>query len=288
MATQSAPPTARQAIFITGAASGMGRETAKLFAGKGWFVGASDINDGGLKTLEQELGHDNVCIRKLDVTDKKDFDLALGEFAKRSGGRLDLMYNNAGIGESGWFEDVPYEAAMRVVQINFVGVLNGVYAALPWLKQTPNSMLFTTSSSSATYGMPRIAVYAATKHAVKGLTEALSVEFERHGVRVADVLPGLIDTAILRSTPLRSGDQQKPTDEEFYARVPKKGMFRLMPADSVAKCVWEAYHGRKLHYYVPPEIAWIDRIKGFAPTFVRNRIVKLLPALDPDAAHKAK
>jgi len=285
----TSPPAAaatRRTIFITGSASGMGRETAKLFAAKGWLVGATDVNDAGLKTLEQELGHDNCWIRKLDVTNKSDFDAALDEFARRAGERLDLMFNNAGIGESGWFEDVPYDAAMRVVQINFVGVLNGVYAALPWLKKTPNSLLFTTSSSSATYGMPRIAVYAATKHAVKGLTEALSVEFKRHGVRVADVLPGLIDTAILRSTPNRSGDAPKPSEDEFYAQVPKKGMFRLMPADSVAKCVWEAYHGTKLHYYVPAEVAWIDRIKGFAPNFIRNRIMKLLPGLDPSAAQK--
>lgn len=276
-----ADPAARKAIFITGAASGMGRETAKLFASKEWFVGASDVNIAGLQTLQQELGSENCFIRKLDVTAKPDFEAALAEFAAKSGGRLDLLFNNAGIGESGWFEDVPYEAAMRVVQINFIGALNGAYAALPWLKKTTNSLLFTTSSSSATYGMPRIAVYAATKHAVKGLTEALSVEWARHGVRVADVLPGLIDTAILRSTPNRSGDAPKPTEDEFYARAPKKGMFRLMPADSVAKCVWHAYHeGRKLHYYVPEDVAWIDRIKGFAPNFIRGRIMKMFPALN--------
>jgi len=269
----------RQAIFITGAASGMGRETAMLFAGKGWFVGATDVNEGGLQTLQQVLGSENCWIRKLDVTAKSDFEAALAAFTEKSGGRLDLMFNNAGIGESGWFEDVPYEASMRVVQINFVGALNGAYAALPWLKKTPNSLLFTTSSSSATYGMPRIAVYAATKHAVKGLTEALSIEWARHGVRVADVLPGLIDTAILRSTPNRTGDAPKPTEEQFYANVPKKGMFRLMPASSVAECVWKAYHGNKLHYYVPEEIAWIDRIKGFAPNYMRARILKLLPGM---------
>lgn len=274
---------ARKAIFITGAASGMGRETAMLFAGKGWFVGATDVNLDGLKTLEQVLGSENCWVRKLDVTAKQDFESALAEFCGKSGGRLDLMFNNAGIGESGWFEDVPYEAAMRVVQINFVGALNGAYASLPWLKKTPNSLLFSTSSSSATYGMPRIAVYAATKHAVKGLTEALSVEWARHGIRVADVLPGLIDTAILRSTPNRTGDTPKPTEEQFYANVPKKGMFRLMPASSVAECVWKAYHGNKLHYYVPDEIAWIDRIKGFAPGFMRARILKLFPALSAKA-----
>jgi NAD(P)-dependent dehydrogenase (short-subunit alcohol dehydrogenase family) len=276
-------PTAgpRQAIFITGAASGMGRETAKLFASKGWLVGATDVNLDGLKTLEQELGSENVWISKLDVTSKADFDAVLAAFGQKSGGRLDVMFNNAGIGESGWFEDVPYDAAMRVVQINFVGALNGAYASLPLLKMTPNSLLFTTSSSSATYGMPRIAVYAATKHAVKGLTEALSVEWARHKVRVADVLPGLIDTAILRSTPNRSGDAPKPTEDQFYANAPKKGMFRLMPASSVAECVWRAYSSpkTKLHYYVPDEIAWIDRIKGFAPSYMRGRILKLFPAL---------
>lgn len=263
----------RKSIFITGAASGMGRETAKLFHDKGWFVGATDVNTDGLKTLEQEIGADNCTTRRLDVTDKKDFDAAIAAFAEETGGKLDLLFSNAGIGEGGWFEDIPYEAAMRVVNVNFIGVINSVYAGLPLLKATPNSLCFITSSSSATYGMPRIAVYAATKFGVKGLTEALSVEFSRFGVRVADVLPGLIDTNILRATPNHSGGPQ-PTDPDFLNAAPKKGMFRLMPATSVADCVWTAYHGDKIHYYVPPEIAWIDRIKAFAPRFVRAQITK--------------
>ncbi|MBI1238958.1 MAG: SDR family oxidoreductase [Alphaproteobacteria bacterium] len=272
----------RKSIFITGAASGMGRATALLFSRRGWYVGAADIDEAGLGTLVQELGSENCFSVKLDVTDKTAFDEALAAFAEKTGGQLDLMYNNAGIGESGWFEDVPYEASMRVVAINLGGVLNGIYASLPYLKRTPNSLLFTTSSSSATYGMPRIAVYAATKHAVKGLTEALSIEFARHNVRVADVLPGLIDTAILRSTPNRSGDAPKPSEEDFYSNAPKKGMFRLMPAESVAECVWGAYqHPTRLHWYVPDEVVWIDRLKGLLPEFVRGRIVKLFPQLAP-------
>ena len=148
---------------------------------------------------------------------------------------MDVLFNNAGIGESGWFEDVPYEAAMRVVQVNFVGVLTGIYTALPLLKATKNSLCFTTSSSSATYGMPRLAVYSATKHAVKGLTEALSIEFARHGIRVADTLPGLIDTAILRNTPNRSDGRTPDEAETMLANAPKKGPFRLMPPSAVAR-----------------------------------------------------
>lgn len=266
----------RKAIFITGAASGMGRETAKLFSERGWFAGAFDVDEAGLRSLEQELGADNVLVRRLDVRDKAAFDEAVAAFGAETGGRMDMLFNNAGIGEGGWFEDVPVEAARRVVEINLMGVINGIYAALPLLKATPNAMCFTTSSSSATYGMPRIAVYSATKHAVKGLTEALSVEFARHGVRVADVLPGLIDTPILRTSTNHSNDRPKPTDEEFYANVPKKGPFRLMPARAVAEVVWQAYGSDRLHWYVPPEIAWIDRIKGFAPGFMRARIAKMI------------
>lgn len=269
----------RKSIFITGAASGMGREAAKLFADKGWFIGAFDVNTDGLETLQQEIGSDNCLIRRFDVTDKADFDAAMVAFAEETGGKLDLLFSNAGIGESGWFEDIPFEAALRVVQVNLIGVIASLYAALPLLKATPGSLAFITSSSSATYGMPRIAVYSATKHAVKGLTEALSIEFARHGVRVADALPGLIDTAILRSTPNRSGDGPMPSEDEFYAVAPKRGMFRLMPARAVAETVWLAYGSDKLHWYVPADLAWIDRIKGIAPRFMRMQIAKNMSGL---------
>lgn len=273
-----------KSVFITGAGSGMGREGAKLFHGKDWRVGAVDRNDAGLATLTEELGGDRLWTRAVDVTDKAALDGALADFcAGNNGGGLDMMWNNAGIGESGWFEDVPYDAAMRVVDINFKAVLSGAYAALPYLKKTPGSLMFSTSSSSGTYGMPRLAVYSATKHAVKGLTEALSVEWQRHGVRVADVLPGLIDTAILTTTTNHSDDGGAPmTAEQLRATAPKKGMFRLMPAASVAETAWQAYHNpKRLHWYVPKSIRLIDLFKGLSPEFVRRSIVKSLPALMP-------
>jgi NAD(P)-dependent dehydrogenase (short-subunit alcohol dehydrogenase family) len=273
-----------KSIFITGAGSGMGREGAKLFHAKGWRVGAVDRNDDGLATLSRELGTDRLFTRAVDVTDKAALEGALADFcAGNAGGGLDMMWNNAGIGESGWFEDVPYEAAMRVVEVNFKAVLTGAYVALPYLKKTPGSLMFSTSSSSGTYGMPRLAVYSSTKHAVKGLTEALSVEWDRHGVRVADVLPGLIDTAILTTTTNHSDGGSTMSAEELRASAPKKGLFRLMPATSVAEAAWQAYHNpKRLHWYVPKSIRLIDVLKGLSPELVRGRIVKSLPALMPD------
>jgi NAD(P)-dependent dehydrogenase (short-subunit alcohol dehydrogenase family) len=274
-------PEPIRSIFITGAGSGMGRAGAELFHGRGWRVAAVDRNSDGLASLAEGLGTDRVWTRQVDVTDKAALEAALSDFCAGNG--LDMMWNNAGIGHAGWFEDVPYDAAMAVVDVNFKAVLTGAYVALPHLKKAPGSLMFSTSSSSATYGMPQIAVYSATKHAVKGLTEALSVEWRRHGVRVADVLPGLIDTAILVDTPNHSNGAAPSSRADVSATAPKKGMFRLMPASSVADAAWGAYHDpKRLHWYVPEGIRWIDRLKGISPEFVRGRITKELPKLMGD------
>jgi NAD(P)-dependent dehydrogenase (short-subunit alcohol dehydrogenase family) len=264
----------RKSIFITGAASGMGRETARLFREKGWFIGGYDVNVDGLRALEKELGADNCVVRRLDVTDKPDYEKALAEFGAATGGKMDILYNNAGIGVGGFFDEQPFEDILRVVHVNFIGVLNGIHSAIGLLKATPGSLCFTTSSSSATYGMPGIAVYSATKHAVKGLTEALSIEFRRYAVRAADTLPGLIDTAIL-----------PPGAAE---RAPKEGMFRLIHPIEVAKIVWEAYHSDKLHWYVPEEICDLDKAAGNNPEQMREQITQMMAFIEAQNAEPKK
>lgn len=248
----------RKAIFITGAASGMGLETARFFAAQGWFVGAFDVNQIGLDRLAGELGVENCLARRLDVTDREDYRAALDAFAAATDGSLDLLFNNAGIGRGGPFADQAWDDVVAVVQVNFVGVLTGIHLAIPLLKATPGSLCFTTSSSSATYGMPMIAVYSATKHAVKGLTEALAIELKPYGVRVADVLPALIDTPIL--------------PEGIAANAPKTGIFRAIPPREVAETVWEAYHSDKLHWYVPRELVALDHMATLEPERTRDEL----------------
>ena len=260
----------RKAIFITGAASGMGRETARLFHGKGWFVGGFDVNEAGLATLREELGAENCLVRRLDVTDRADYRAALAAFGEATGGTMDLLYNNAGIGRGGPFAEQAFEDVLAVVNVNLIGVLIGIHEALPLLKATPGAMCFTTSSSSATFGMPGIAVYSATKHAVKGLTEALSVEFRALGIKVADVLPGLIDTPIL--------------PEGAAANAPKEGLFRAIPPIEVAKVVWEAYHADTLHWYVPPELVELDKAATLTPEAVREQFAGGVAFLNPDGS----
>jgi len=245
-----------KSIFITGAASGMGRETARLFAREGWFVGAVDVDDAGLETLKAELG-DNACfVRRLDVTDRDAYRAVLEEFAAATGGTLDLLFNNAGIGRGGPYADMPWDDVLAVVNVNLIAVLSGIHLAIPLLAATPGSLCFTTSSSSATFGMGGITVYSATKHAVKGLTEALSVELKARGVRVADTLPGLIDTPLL--------------PDAAKANAPAEGMWRLMPASAVAEAVWAAYQSDKIHWYVPAELHDFDTLATAHPERVRD------------------
>ena len=96
---------------------------------------------------------------------------------------------------------------------------------------------------------------------MRGLTEALSIEFMRHGVRAADLLPGLIDTPILSDT--------------IKAMAPPEGMWRLTPPSEVAQAVWASYHGDKLHWYVPEELKAFDVQATAEPELVREERASL-------------
>ena len=102
-----------------------------------------------------------------------------------------------------------------------------------------------------------MAVYSATKHALKGLTEALSVEFAAAGIRAADLLPGIIDTGMLT--------------QEDKARLPSTGMWRPLGADVVAEAAWTAFHTDHLHHYVPHELGGLAIKVAEAPDEVRDQ-----------------
>jgi len=232
----------RKSIFITGAASGMGRATARLFAKNDWFVGVYDVNEQGLEALVSEISTENCHTSKLDVTDRSAYQSILKDFDERAGGRLDVLFNNAGIIKEGFFGEMDLADFEKIVQVNLMGVVNGIHAAYPLLKKTPNSLCFITSSSSAIYGAPYLAAYTASKYALRGLTEALSIEFALIDSRVADVLPGHVETGMMK--------------EEFAETLPKEGPWRLVPSEYVADVVWASYHddSGKLHWFVPDDL----------------------------------
>ena len=243
----------KKSIFITGAASGIGRATAELFHEKGWFVGCYDVDNDALHKLQEELG--DLCIAShLDVRDKEAFDAAMSAFSEQTDGHLDIMFNNAGMTVGGYFDETPFDKVMDIVNINLVGVLNGTYAAIPLLKQTENSLCFTTSSSAAIFGSPGMAVYGATKYAIKGFTHAMSVELARYGVRAADVMPGIIDTPLWRSNRYVDGEVVSTFEKTPERNADRTDASRTIAPSEVAEAVWNGYHGNKLHWYVPTEL----------------------------------
>ncbi|GAC1629832.1 MAG: SDR family oxidoreductase [Nevskia sp.] len=257
-------PETRPSIFITGAAAGIGRATAERFAARGWFVGLYDIADGAIDALRTQLGREHSCGGRLDVVDAAAFEAALAAFWQAAGQRLDVMFNCAGILSTGDFDSIPLARHHQIVDINLKGTLNGAYGALPYLRRTKGACLINMASASAIYGPPAFASYGATKFAVKGLTEALNIEWAREGIRVMDVLPLFV------ATPMVANVAAPP------ASVARLGV-RLTAAD-IAATVWRAAHWRvwpRVHWYPGWQtkgLAWTNKL---SPALVNRQATKL-------------
>jgi NADP-dependent 3-hydroxy acid dehydrogenase YdfG len=187
-----------KSVFITGAAAGIGRETALAFAAQGYVVGAYDIDEEGLATLAEHIhgGGGAAHTGHLDVTDSEEMSRRVGEFARANDDRLDVMINNAGILIGGRFQDIDVGAHQREIDVNCRGVVNGLHAAFPFLRSTPSSVAVSLASASAIYGQAELAVYSATKFFVRGITEALDLEWEQYDIRVISMWPLYVKTAM--------------------------------------------------------------------------------------------
>lgn len=192
-------------VFISGAAAGIGRATALAFARRGYRVGAYDIDLTGLASLREEItarGGD-VTIGQLDVTDAGDWAQQLAAFTGSSR-RLDILVNNAGILSSGRFEEIPLDTQRRIVDVNVCGAMAGLHTAFPYLRDTHGAQVVNLCSASALYGQPELATYSATKFAVRGLTEALELEWRHYGIRVIAMWPLFVQTAMVDGMQTRS------------------------------------------------------------------------------------
>ncbi|MEM1037374.1 MAG: SDR family oxidoreductase [Pseudomonadota bacterium] len=260
----------RKSIFITGAASGIGAETARHFAKKGWFVGLYDIDERGLSEVASEIGEANCHQARLDVTNRDDWASATAAFAEATEGRMNVLFNNAGIGRHGWMEDIPPEESDLIIDINLKGVVNGVYAALPYLKQTPSARIVNTASTAGIAAAPRLAVYAATKFGVRGLTEALDAEFQELDIRVTSLMPWFIETPIL-DMGKTEGANEKMSDE-----IRASGA-EVYPVSLAAERAWDAAHGKDTHYMAGKMAEQTKFTARWMPKTLLKRIKKDTP-----------
>lgn len=251
-------------IFISGAAQGIGAATAKLFHQRGYKVGIYDLNVDLAEQLAKELGQ-HAKAGKLDVADYLSWQHALSDFEAWAG-EVNIVVNNAGILYSGDFERTPIESHYRTIDINIKGVMNGCHAAFPLLKRASFGRVINLSSASAIYGQADLASYSSSKFAVRGLTESLDIEWQKHGIRVLDVMPLFVKTAMVKDMQAESIKKMgvNLTPEQVAADI----LQRVQVKDHVLTAT---------HHPVGLKSQFLFHLSRMSPQFV-NRLSNLIIA----------
>jgi meso-butanediol dehydrogenase/(S,S)-butanediol dehydrogenase/diacetyl reductase len=217
-------------VLITGAASGIGAATARRFASEGAHLALGDIDDEKLSAFAKELeaGGTGVSQQQIDVAERSEVE-SFTEAALARFGRLDVVFNNAGIGAYGKVPDLDPDAWHRTIAVDLHGVFYGCRAAIPHLRRAGGGAIVNTASISGLGGDSGLAAYNAAKGALVNFTRALAIDHAREGIRVNAVCPGPIET------PLAAGILAHPgLVDEYARRVP---MGRVGTPEEVAGVV---------------------------------------------------
>jgi 3alpha(or 20beta)-hydroxysteroid dehydrogenase len=179
-------------ILVTGGARGIGAATARELAGAGAKVMITDVLEEEGKALAAELGA-NAAWRRLDVTDSADWQAAVDE-AERAFGKLNAIFNNAGIVSFGTVDECSPDEFARVIDINLKGIFLGINVGSAALKRAGGGVIVNTSSTAGLQGYGGLAAYVASKWGVRGLTKAAALDLAPFKIRVLSVHPGPIRT----------------------------------------------------------------------------------------------
>ena len=206
-------PLREQVVVITGGSSGIGRATAIALGRRGAAVVLAARGEQGLGAAADDV--QAAGGRALTVVcDVSDFAQVqhLAARAAETFGRIDTWVNNAGVIEYATAEDTTNEEFQRILQVNVMGVVHGVKAALPYLARHGDGGIINVASVASVRALPYASAYSASKHAVKGFTEALRLELGRDhpGIGVTLILPGSINTPIFNNARGKLGVQPRP------------------------------------------------------------------------------
>ncbi len=226
-------PFTNKVSLVTGGASGIGRALCQELAARGAIVVVTDVDEEGAKKVADDiiLNSGQATAVTLDVSSQQQVQQVVNEtFCKH--GRLDYLFNNAGIAIMGEFRDISLEQWRRVIDINLQGVIHGVDAAYSLMIRQGFGHIVNTASSSGLFPYSLCVPYATSKHAIVGLSTSLRAEALDLGVNVSVVCPGPIDTNIF--DPARV---MKVKDLDLFSKMPIKAMKPSQAASLILKGV---------------------------------------------------
>jgi NAD(P)-dependent dehydrogenase (short-subunit alcohol dehydrogenase family) len=236
-------------IFITGASTGLGKATAKLFVSKGWKVIATmrkPENETELNQIE------NITLLPLDVTNLSQ----IRETTQKAIalGTIDVVFNNAGYGLMGPLESMTDEQLARQLNTNILGVIRVTQAFIPYFREKKNGLFISTTSIGGLVTFPFSSIYHATKWALEGWSESMSFELKKIGVGIKTVSPGGIKTDFIgRSLDLSSHPAYEKWVKKMFENI---NVDNFTPAEQIAAVVYEAAtDGRDKLRYVAGEDA---------------------------------
>jgi len=258
----------KKVIFITGASSGLGKSTSLYFAQQGWNVIAT-MRD---PDKEEELtNHSNIFVTKLDVSNHNSIQTAILQGIEKFG-QIDVLINNAGYGQQGLFEAVSEEKVREQFEVNVFGLMEVTRAVLPHLRSRKQGMIVNVTSGVGRVTVPLVSIYAASKFAVEGFSEALSYELESQNIKVKIIEPGYVATKFYERAATDYAHDVSLSDYDNFS----KEMNTLFSAfgdqvtagpQEVAKSIFEAVNDGtyKLRYVVGPDLEPLIELKSNKP-----------------------
>ena len=202
----------RKTAVVTGASSGIGRETAKRLAGKGLNVIAAARRLDRLEELRSRSA--NIVPMQVDLSKVEEVETFCRELS-RLPEPVSVLINNAGYSIRGALEDVPPEAVRRVFQVNVFSLIRVTQACLPGMRKARKGRIINLSSMAGKFAFPMSGVYAATKYAVEAITDALRIEVRPFGIRVVAIRPGFTATEFNEVATRMTGDLMAKTDPDY-------------------------------------------------------------------------